>query len=99
MRYSTSVLAMLLGLGVYGVGPVIAKADLFGSTSAQAATRHLLPAVSGNDANGDDDVGNNDGDNGDGDGGNDGGDNGDNGDNGDDGGDGGNDGGNDGNDN
>src|SRR5207245_7732618 len=36
MRYSSSVLALLLGLGIYGVGPIISKFDMLGATPALA---------------------------------------------------------------
>ena len=36
MRYRTSLLALMLGLGMYGVGPVITKFTPFGAAPAMA---------------------------------------------------------------
>ncbi len=41
-RSSTSVLALILGLGIYGLGPIVTKFELFGSTPAEAKSKHLL---------------------------------------------------------
>lgn len=36
MRYKTSILALLLGLGIYGAGPVVAKYTFLGASPALA---------------------------------------------------------------
>ena len=50
MRYSTSVMALLLGLGMYGLAPVVTNFELLGATPALA-----------DDGGGDHDGGDNDG--------------------------------------
>jgi hypothetical protein len=88
MRYKTSIMALVLGLGMYGVAPVVTSFDIFGAVPAMAKDHG--GGDGGGDHGGNDNGGGNDGNGGDG--GNDGNDN-DGGDGGDDngGGDGGND--------
>ena len=47
MRYKSSLLALILGLGIYGVAPIMTKFDVIGASTAEASAKVKLAHSSG----------------------------------------------------